>query len=190
MSLHAIGSALAAYLATQGCPLTVVYGPELPTTTFGRERIVLEHAVGAKDSFGAPRGLHVNAKHRHTVTDNYKLTIYVRSAASGAKPFEHRERARAVREVVVAGLDYVAATRKNRWSPQSGSLITPPDLAATELPGGAVYELLFTYETPIRVVTFANAARPEGDIGAITSTTEVAITGALESDPHETACGA
>ncbi len=68
-SIHDVAVALRAYLIAQGCPLDVVHGPEQPTTTWGRERIVVEHDVDGKDSFSGPRGVHTNAKHRHTATD-------------------------------------------------------------------------------------------------------------------------
>ncbi len=188
-TVHDIAVALRTYLRTQNCPLDVVDGPEQPTTTWGRERIVIEHDVDGSDSFSNPHGLHTNAKHRHTATDAYKLTIYTQSKVPGAKPFEHRSRAKLVRETVVAGLDYVAATNKNRWSPSSGAFVTPPDLALSEQPGGAAYELKFTYDLPIRVVTFAGEARPEGTLTGLRSTTSVTRFGDDET-PEETACGA
>lgn len=188
-TIHDVAVALRAYLVTQGCPFDVVDGPEPPTTTWGRERIVVEHDVAGKDSFSLARGLHINAKHRKTATDAYKLTIYARSSVGGGKPFEHRSRAKLVRETVIVGLDYVAAVNKNRWNPTSGGFVTPPDLAASELPGGAAYELKFTYDLPIRVVTFAQAARPEGTLAAMTSSTTVTRF-ADDETPEETACGA
>ncbi len=188
-SIHDVVVALRAYLVTQGCPLDVVDGPEQPTTTWGRERIVIEHDLAGKDSFGGPRGLHTNAKHRHTATDAYKLTIFARSAVGGGKPFEHRARAKLVRETVMVGLDYVAGANKNAWKPTSGGFVSPPDLAASEQPGGAAYELKFTYDLPIRVVTFPQAARPEGTLTGLTSMTNVSRF-ADDDTPEETACGA
>lgn len=189
MTIHDIGVALQTYLLSQSCPFPVVDGPEVPKPAgWGRERIVLEHDQGG-DSFAPPRGLHLNARHVRTVTDNYKLTIYARSSLAGASVFEHRERALSVRETVIAGIYVIAARNKNRWDPKSGSLVVPADLAASDALGGAAYELKFTYETPIRVVTFRGDARPEGTVGALTSTTNVSRAGAADDDT-ETACGA
>jgi hypothetical protein len=195
-TLHAVGVALQAYLREQGCPLDVIDGPEATTTTtWGRERIVIEYDDSGKDSFSGPRGLHVNAKHRKTAIDACKLTIYARSARGGAAEFEHRARAKLIRETVIAGLDYVAAVNKNRWEPTSGAIITPADLAKTEQQGGAVYELLFTYELPIRVVSFVGEAQPEGTLTGLISSTKVALNG-VETTTNEppadadTACGA
>lgn len=168
--IHEIGRELLARLQANGDPLQVVDGPE-PTATaaWGRERIVIEHDADGTDSFGAPRGLHTNAKHRYTATEACKLTIYARSAVSGATVFEHRERAKKLRDDVMVAMDLVAATRRNRWHPGTGRFVTPPDLEGSEKPGGAVYELKFTFEQPVEVRTFAGAARPEGRIGTIMS---------------------
>lgn len=197
-TLHTIGVALQAYLRGQGCPLDVVDGPEkTQTATFGNERIVLEHADGG-DSFGRPLGVHKNAKHRYVATDTYKATIYARVVAQGATEFEHRTRAKNIREQVIAGLEYVAVTSGTRQAPKSGGFITPKDLEGSEAKAGAVYELAFTYDLPIRAVTFAGAARPEGTIAHMTSTTKVSRSGAPDDDNNpntppataDTACGA
>ncbi len=187
MSLHAIGVNLGAYLLSQGCPLPVVDGPELPTTTWGRERVVIEHDAGG-ESFGPPRGLHINAKHRRTRSAAYKITIYARSAAAGAGDFEHRTRAENVLECVIVGLDNVAAARINRWEPKSGGFITPVDLVKSETQAGAVYELKLTYDLPIRVVTFPGAARPEGTLVDFISST--GVYGPPPDTSAEIACGA
>jgi hypothetical protein len=198
--IHELGVELAARLGTQGVPLPVVDGPEpTTTTTWGRERIVIQHADGG-DAFGPPRSQHINPKHRHTRTANYKLTIYAKSAAIGAAVFEHRRRAEHVLDKVLCAMDYVAAVRKNRWAPKSGGFITPPDLAASEKPGGAVYELSFTFDRAVIDRTWANAAAEEFTITAdhLTSTTKVSQAQGPDddSDPNnvpaaaETACGA
>ncbi len=188
MSLHAIGVALAAYLISQGCPVPVVDGPEQPTTTWGRERIVIEHDAGG-ESFGNARGLHTNARHRRTRSAAYKLTIYAQSKAAGAKTFEHRTRVENILETVLVGLDFVAATNINKWEPKSGGLVSPPDLAASEQPNGAAYELKFSYDLPIRVVTFVGDAQPEGNIaGGLNSTTNV-TRNADTIDAPNVACG-
>lgn len=191
--IHDIGAELQAYLRANGCPLAVVDGPEQPTTTWGRERVVIEHDVDSKASFADPRGMHNNAKHRREATDPYKVTIYVRSALAGASPFEHRTRALNVRDVVIVGMELVARKRINRWDATSGGFFTPPDLAATERPGGAAYQILSTYKSPIRAVTFVGEARPEGTVSGFNSTTQVSRAGTPSDDPTnpaETACGA
>lgn len=197
-TIHDIGVALGTYLIAKGCPIPVVDGPELKRTSWNPERIVIEHDVDGKDSFSGPRGLHTNAKHRHTATDAYKVTIYAQSKVTGPKPFEHRTRAKAIREMVMTGLATVAAANKNAWEPESGAFVSPPDIAESEQPNGAGYEIKFTYDLPIRFVTFANAAVTEGTLAAMTSTTVVGRAGIADDDDDpttpqagaETACGA
>jgi hypothetical protein len=191
-TLHDIGVALKAYLVANGCPLVVVDGPENAKTavSFGIERVVLEQDTDGKDTFADPRGMHRNAKHRYTATEAFKATIYVQSRESGAQTFEHQTRAKLARETVIAGLELVAAVNKNRFKPTTGGFVTPADLATSEQPGGAAYELQFTYELPIRAVTFvAGEARPEGLISALSSTTKISNPNSPSDEP-ETACGA
>lgn len=200
-TLHEVGLALGTYLAAQACPLPVIDGPEGPKTVAGiRERIVIEHDDG-KASFGAPHGLHSNAKHSYTATDSIKITIYARNARAGALMSEHRARALLVREQVLSGLRYVAASvskRPQAFTPKSGAFTSPADMADSEKPNGAVYEITAAYELPIRVVTFAGEAVTEGTLTGMTSRTAVSLTGAEDDDDNpntppltsETACGA
>ena len=177
--IHELGAELAARIGEKGCPFGVVDGPE-PTTQaggWGRERIVIEHDTSGSASFGPARSQSINPKHRHVAVEGYKLTIYAKSAHPGATVFEHRRRATKVRNVVVAAMDYVAAVRKNRWLPTAGTFITPPDLVGAEKPGGAVYELKFTYESPIEERTFADATAEEFTVDAtnLESTAEASL---------------
>lgn len=200
MTLHEIGLALQAYLTKNKCPLVVVDGPEPAQTvvTYGAERVVLEHDIDGTDSFANPRGIHSNAKHRFTATDAFKASIYVRSNDAGARPFEHRTRAKNAREVVMAGLELVLATNRNKFKPTTGRFFVPKDMAESEQPNGAAYELKFTCALPIRVVTFVGAARPEGTLTAVTSKTQVSRPDTPDDDDNpntppaaaETACGA
>ncbi len=159
---------------------------------------MLEYDDDGSTSFGNPHGLHRNAKHSYTATDPLKATVYAQAKRSGSLTFEHRTRALLVREQVLSGLRYVAATNKNKFTPKSGRFITPPDLAATETQAGAVYEIKFTYDLPIRVVTFAGEAATEGTLTGMTSRTMVSLTGEADDDDDpntppitsETACGA
>lgn len=193
--IHEIGVELQARLRTAGVPVNVVDGPELPTTTWGRERIVIEFDADGSDSFVLPRSLPLNARHRYTSSEACKLTIYAQSSERGATVFEHQRRAKKLRDEVLTAMDYVAVRRRNRWKPNSGAFITPPDLEKTERPGGAVYEIRFMFEQAVAVLTMAGAAQPEGNILGIRSTNKVSMS-TDESDPNtppanaETACGA
>lgn len=201
LTIHEVSKALGVYLLAHGCAVPVVNGPETKRTSYAPEAIVIEHDADGKDSFGNPRGLHTNAKHRYLATDTFKLTIYVQSRVAGAKVFEHRQRAKLVREAVMVALDHVAAdlSRNARaWKPTSGGLVAPADIADSEQPGGAAYEMKFTYDLPVREVTFAGAARAEASIVDFQSSTRISRTGTADDDDNpntpsltsETACGA
>lgn len=196
--IREIGVELQAELKKQGVPFVVVDGPEpTKTTTWGRERIVIEYDADGTDSLGAPRSISINPKRRYESLEACKLTIYAQSTASGSLVAEHRRRAKLVRDEVLVALELVAAKRKNRFVPGTGRLITPPDLAETERAGGAVYELKFGYSRAVEARTWAGAKRAEGTVGGVTSTTKASLTGADDdTDPNnvpasaETACGA
>lgn len=158
-----IGIALQAYLITQGVPLEVVYGPVPATTTWARERIVIEQTT-ERGKFGPVLSQHINPKHRRTFAIPYKITIYARSNKAGAQTFEHNRRATNLLETVTVGLDHVAASllhRANGWTPGSPALVVPDDLAKSETAGGAVYELPFTFDRPMVQRTFVGEIQPE-----------------------------
>ena len=199
--IHDIAVELQAYLLAQGVPLKVIDGPEPPTTTWGRERIVVEHTRAA-DKYGPAMSTRANSKHRRTRTPTYKLTIYAQAPAPGAVTFEHNRRAEVLLEMVLVAMDNVAASilnRANGWTPVSSALLPPADLEKSERPAGAVYELTFTFDRPVVVQTFARAARAEfTPAGFMTSTTRVSQAHGADDDDDdstvpataETACGA
>ncbi len=199
--IHEVIAELGAHLLSRGCPLPVVEGPENPTTTWGRERIVVEHTFdGDADTYGPPRSQHKNPKHRHTRTVAYKLTIYSQSKGAGASLFEHCRRAEKILDMVLTSMDYVAAVRKDAWEPKGGKFITPEFLKGAESPGGAVYELKFTFDRAVATRTWAGSARPTATLGAggVTSITKVSQAHGPDDDDDqttvpataETACGA
>lgn len=185
--IHEIGLEINAKLIARGCPLRVVDGPErTKDVTWGRERIVLEHDA-AGDTFGPPRGQRPNPKHRFTRNIGCKLTIFAQSASGGAMEFEHRRRVEHVLDMVLVALEEVAIARRNGMVLKGGKLIDPVDLAGSEVAGGAVYELTFTVERAVEVLTWAGGAQPEATVGpggvGIKSKTNASIdgTGAVTS---------
>lgn len=197
--MHELGVELAVRLAVSGTPVAVVDGPEqTKTSTWGRERIVIERS--GSDSFSSARSQHINPKHRRTRTVGGKITIYAQSPVSGATNFEHERRAEAILDQVLVAMDYVAAVRKNAWTPTGGEFVTPEDIKESDRRGGAVYELRFTFDRAVMARTWANANRPEFTFGAgsLQSTTQVSMAHGADddNDPNtvpataETACGA
>jgi hypothetical protein len=117
-----------------------------------------------------------------------KVTIYAQSPKAGAMPFEHERRAEHALDLVLVGLEVVARTRQNQWTPVRGRWVPPADLAESERFGGAVYELAFTFDRGVWVQTWAGDKRPEASLGAIKSRTRVHLNG-MEDESSETACG-
>lgn len=191
--IHELATELRAELRALGVPVAVIDGPEpTTTTTWGRERIVVAFNEDGSDSFVQPRALRTNARHRYTAREACKVTIYAQSPAASATSFEHRARAKRLRDHVLVAFDVVAAKRRNRWSPDSGRFIAPEDLDKSGQPKGAVYELLFTFEQAVPVLTWKGEGTSEGLISSVQSRTDVAMTYEIVDDlnPPETACGA
>ena len=155
--IHEIGVELQAALKLQGCPLVVIDGPErTQTTTFARERLVIEHDDGG-DTFGPARSQAKNPDIRMIRNIGVKITIYAQEPAVGAIDFEHRRRAEHVLDMLLVALEKVALARKNGITFKSGKLIVPEDLAKSEEREGAVYELSFSIERAVGQRTWAGA---------------------------------
>jgi hypothetical protein len=186
--IHEIGVELQAKLKARGCPFQVEDGPEKTSpTTWGRERIVIAYDETG-DRFGWARSQRANPPHRATCSMGCKITIYAQHRSSGALPFEHTRRARAVVDQVVVALYEIASARKNACTITGGRFFTPADLQESEIERGAAYELKFTFDRGVYERTWANAIRPTTTVtdGLITGTDEITIAG-FEGTP-ETAC--
>lgn len=192
--IHEIGVELQTQLRARGVPFPVVDGPEPTTTaTWGRERIVIEYDADSDDEFSRPRSQSAPRSHGGTPIRRYssleacKATIYAQSAATGANVFEHRRRAKAIRDRVLVSLEAVAADRKNAFDPTRGRFVVPVDLQGAVIPGGAAYEISFGFERAIEDRAWDGSSAAEGNIAHVGSTTEVHGPGG-EGD-GETACG-
>ena len=165
--IHDIGCAVAAQIKSKGCPFEVVDGPEFrKTNTFARERIVIEQDP-AGDSFTARHQADKNPRTRLTRNTGIKLTIYAQEPSKGANYFEHRERAEHVLDMVLCAIDIVRTESKNLVVFKSGKFIYPEDLQTSETPGGAIYELLFTFDRGVADRTWAGAGLPTATISAV-----------------------
>lgn len=193
--IHEIGRELQTELRAKGFPFVVKDGPEpTKTTTWGDERIVIEHDDGGNDSFARPRTTSDNPKRRYARAASYKLTIYAQSPAPGAGVFEHRTRVEKALAGVVCAMELIGARRRDHFEPKGGKLVTPPELADSERPNGAAYELKFTFDYGIATTTWAGAKRPEGTLAGMTNTTKASLeTGSTDTGiplDAETSCGA
>jgi hypothetical protein len=184
---------LQANLRAKGCPIPVVVGPEpTGTATFGRERIVIEHSDS--DGFQPAWSQSVNPKRRMTRLIGAKATIYAQSTKAGAQVFEHRRRCEQILDMVLCGLSNIQAVRngKGAFLPSGGRFIVPDDLAASERPGGAAYELTFAVQRGVADVTWTGEAQPEAELDGgidgvgILNSTRVSVNGSetYESIPE------
>jgi hypothetical protein len=191
--LREIARELETALKAKACPLPVYFGPEsTKTSTWARERIVLEHDTGAADSFGPARSQTKNPKHRMTRNCAAKVTIFAQAPAPGAQPFEHFRRAEHALDLVLVQLEAVILARKNAWTIKSGRFVQPDDLVKSEKAAGAVYELAFTVERAVVDRTWAGDKRPEATVGtdgvSIVSGDEIKTTNGPADQAAETAC--
>lgn len=186
--IHEVGLELQAKLRAYGYPAVVVDGPEpTATTTWGRERLVLEH--DEKDAFKPTPTTNKNPKVRMIVDQGWKLTIFAQSPRAGAMPFEHRRRAEQIRDLVCVAMGDVAGARKNRWTPTNGGFVTPENLQPSEQMGGAAYALSFTFERGVAVRNWAGDAAPEAALENMSSTTNVTLANGPDDQVVETGCG-
>lgn len=193
--LHEIGRELETRLKAIGCPMPVIDGDgdasAHNTTTYARERIVVEHDIDAGDQFGSPLSQRSTPAQSFVRVFAAKVTIYAQSTKNGAQPFEHIRRAEHALDLVLSSLDEVVRARKNRLVFTGGAFSTPKDLANSERWGGAVYELKFTVDRGVVKQTWAYERAPTLELGAdlIATTTKVSLAnGPADAEP-ETACG-
>lgn len=165
--IHEIGVNLGQYFKAAGCPIPVVDGPEFrPTTTFARERVVIEHNPTG-DIFAPRRRADVNPRTRLTREIGVKITIYAQQPSKGAIYFEHVRRAEHVLDIVLIGIDKIAKERKNFVDFSSGKFVYTEDMTKSETPGGAVYELLLTFDRGVVDRSWDGAADPTATISAV-----------------------
>jgi hypothetical protein len=165
--IHEVGVNLASYFGATGCPFPVVDGPELrPTTTYARERVVIEHDP-AGDAFETRHTADKNPRTIMTRKTGVKITIYAQHASKGATYWEHVRRAEHVLDQVLCGLQQISKRRQNLFALRSGKFVFPEDLKASETPGGAVYELLFTFDRGVAERNWDMSIGPTAVISAV-----------------------
>lgn len=177
--IHDIGVALQFKLRERGCPIPVVDGPErTKPASFARERIVLEET---QDTFGPPLVTRGNPPRRFEAREGVKMTIYAQSPAAGALLFEHKDRAKQIRNMALVALDdVIRGALKCQWTQTGGTFVAPDDLKDSEQPPGAVYELTFAVARGVFEVTWTGDKAPEGTVTAFGGTGEVTRNGTTE----------
>lgn len=158
--IHEVGVELEAQFVAKKVPFAVIDGPEFrKTATFARERVVIEHDP-AGDAFGPRRQTNTNARTRLTRLTGVKITIYAQCPNKGALYWEHIRRAEAVLDQVLIGIEIVAKRRANLVVWKSGKFFQPDDFKEGETPGGAAYELLFSFDRGVSDAAWDGTIQP------------------------------
>ncbi len=190
--IHEIGRELEAKLLAKGCTFKVV-DREAFTPTAWRNVIVIDETG---DTYSPPTSQSRNAKRYFDANVGATLTIFAKSAASGAAEFEHRRVARRVADLALVALRTIRAERNIGLTIGAGGFVPIEDLAGSEVRGGTVYRLAFTVARGVLDLTWAGSAAAEFTFAAdsISNTTEVSLASVPEDDGDpstpEIACGA
>lgn len=192
--IREIGVEVRAYLASQGCPVAVVDGPEPSnTTTFARERIVCERIVDAGEAVVAAPSQRRNPRMVAARRIGGRLTVYAQEPKAGALEFEHIRRVDRIVDMVLVGLEKSLTARKTPFELGPGKLVLPGDLKASASQSGAVYEIQFSFLRAVEVVTWAGSEPTEVQMGGLTGVVLTSSTHAArqgdETATTETACG-
>ncbi len=182
--IHEVGRELEAKLTAKGCAFKVVDREEFKRIAWASNRIVIDETG---DTYSPAKSQSYNPKRYYTGNIGAKLTIYAKSAKSGAAEFEHRRLARKVVDLSLVALRTIRAERRMGLAIGGGRFVEIEDLAASERKGGAVYELDFTLERGIADIDFAGEAAEEFTIAApITMAGAPALTFANEGVTGDT----
>lgn len=169
--IHAIGQDLSAALAARRCPIRVFDASDIEQVTnvsVKPERITIERDEDAGDSFRAPRGAtpRANPQLRGVRNIGVKLTVYAQSPAAGAKAYEHERRAERILDLLYCSIQDVASARKNGVEIKGGKFVRSEDAKASDVKGGATYELRLTWERGITDKPWDDVLQPEITVGA------------------------
>jgi hypothetical protein len=193
--LREIARAVDAALAARSVPVRCVAGPEKTgTTTYARERVVIEHDGG--DTFGPPRSQKLNPRALFNRSVGAAVRIYARSPVAGADVLDHRGRCEEILDHVAHALDAVIrGQRKSTWTANGGDFEDLPDLAASDARAGALYVLRISYDRAVLNVAWSTgAAAEEAEYGgaagvALTNETQVSLANGPDGAAVETGCG-
>lgn len=156
--IHQIGRELEAKLLAKGCPFKVV-DREAFKPAAHRNVVVIDETG---DTYVSPRSQSRNAKRYFDCLTGASLTVFAKSSKPGALEFEHRRVARKVVDLLLVALRTIRAERNSGGlTIGAGQFVPIEDLATSEVIGGAVYVLPFTFERGVLDVTYAGAAADE-----------------------------
>lgn len=189
-----ISQELAARIHERKCPLAVVYGPEptsTGTTTFGRERIVVERLNDRNEVTAQAHSQRRNPKQYWVRRLNGRVTIYAQDTKPGARHFDHEDRMDRIADMVLVCLAEVLDERHNTYVIADCVKFVPADLAATTIHGGAVYRIDFAVSRGVNARDWDGSALPETTFGPDGVTVNSSTTVHMDRGPagiHEAAC--
>ncbi len=192
--IHEIGRELEAAIAAKGCPFRVFDREPTKTTTWGRNRIVIERVP--EDKVSAPR-FQSRVPKAYFVRDiGGLITIFAQSTVTGAQEFEHERICDDVVDMVLIALRGIAVQRKNGLAITKSTRIPIDDLAKSERVGGVAHQIAFTIERAVSERRWSGAVQETHAIAGMRHRTNVFRQG--EDDDNDnttvpaaavTACG-
>lgn len=185
--IHEIAKELAVEIAARKCPVRIFDRETTTATTWARERIVIDDP--GPDQFAPVRGVHSNPPHRASWIVGCTATIFAQATRVGALDWEHKRRARAIAETVIAGLYAIGKKRRNAVSYRGGQFIPLVDLETSERVAGAIYVVSFGFERAARDQDFTGEIAPEVSIGDVAITNTTNVFGPNGVGAGETGCG-
>lgn len=187
--IYKLSKDLAARLASRGCPLPVIYGPEpKKSTVINRPRIVLQRTT---DDNNPRRSQFKNPKQSGVRACGVVLHIFAQSNLAGAGRHDHERMAEQAADMCTVGIRQIVSSYKTllAWGPAHFLTDSEADLAGIEQWHGVIYELRFTVDRGIEDRTWQGEAAAEAELG-----TDIVFDKSTEvtdgSGPVESSCGA
>lgn len=160
--LYDISKVVATELATRGCPLRVVYGPERSNDVgLTDPRIVFERPRAAVDTSGPPRSSKNNPPRRAERLIVGRIRVYASSTADGARVQDHEEQAEQAVDLVIVCLQIALGRARVTGTIGTGGYVPANQLGLDGLETwpGVVYELPITIRRAVYDRSWAGASK-------------------------------
>jgi hypothetical protein len=160
--LYDVAKLVATSLASRGCPLPVVYGPErFADVGLTNSRIVFERPRKAVDVTKPPRSSKNNPPRRYERSISGLIRVFAHSNVDGARVQDHEDMAEQAVDLVLVSLEVAIAKMKTTHKIGSGGFVSAADMDLDELESwpGVVYELPITIQRAVYDRTWAGASK-------------------------------
>ena len=154
-------------LAAQGCPYSVVYGPERAPYSLSTPRIVIERDRTSSETIAAPRARMANPVNVATRIIACKARVFAQSTLGGATVGNHEAEADLVVDKLICAIFKCVRIQKKLFEFGQGKLLGADELKYSGLEAwpGVVYELEFTVDRGVFQTTWTQAAKAEATLG-------------------------